>query len=257
MMNVANEITHHTKLFGFIGLDASSSAISSKLNSYFKMHNKDAKMLPLNIREDDLYFTLTNMKKSHLNGAIISSEYSTEVLDTIDVKSPLVQSANICDVIIKEDSKLYANLLIHKALKDFLEDKNVKNVALLGINGYAYAFMTQELNFNVDFYYDNLEALLDFTQSLNLKSDNINRIAQGMSVDFSSYDALIDFSDFDNLNIISSFSAINIDLKPKKIHSPLREATLEYFGFENMLEFYIKHIYEFLSASLEDNELKF
>lgn len=257
MMNIANEITHHTKLFGFIALDASSSAISSKLNTHFKLHNKDAKMLPLNIREDDLYFTLTNMKKSHLNGAIISSEYADLILDTIDTKSTLVQNANMCDVIIKENSKFYGELLIHKALKDFLEDKNVKNIALLGINHYAYAFMSQELNFNVDFYYDNLEALLDFTQKLNLKSDKINRVAKGMSVDLSSYDALIDFSDFDNLNMINSFSAINVDLKPKRIHSHLRDATLNYFGFENMLEFYIKHIYEFLSTKLEDKELRF
>ena len=52
-MNSANEISHHTKLYGFIGEYAAQSSISATLNKLFKANNKNAMMIPMNIREDD------------------------------------------------------------------------------------------------------------------------------------------------------------------------------------------------------------
>ena len=94
MMNNGNEISHQTKLYGFIGEEAGQSSISAKLNKNLKINSKDAMMIPMNIREDDFYFTVANMKKSHVNGALISNEYVTEVVEILDDSSVMtVQSS--------------------------------------------------------------------------------------------------------------------------------------------------------------------
>lgn len=55
MIDSANEISHHTKLYGFIGEYAGQSSISATLNKLFKANNKNAMMIPMNIREDDFF----------------------------------------------------------------------------------------------------------------------------------------------------------------------------------------------------------
>ena len=64
MMNNGNEISHQTKLYGFIGEEAGQSSLSASVNRVLKANNKDAMMIPMNIRIDDFYFTVSNMKKS-------------------------------------------------------------------------------------------------------------------------------------------------------------------------------------------------
>ena len=81
MMNNENQISKKTKLFGYIGEHAGVSRFSALLNKAFKINSDDAMMIPMNIREDDFFFTLSNMKKSHVDGAIISNEYVTSFLD--------------------------------------------------------------------------------------------------------------------------------------------------------------------------------
>ena len=87
MMNNDNKISKETKLFGYIGEYAGVSRFSALINKLFKKNSDDVMMIPMNIREDDLYFTVSNMKKSHLNGAVISNEYVDKVVDILDEKS--------------------------------------------------------------------------------------------------------------------------------------------------------------------------
>lgn len=91
MMNNDNQISVQTKLFGYIGEDAGVSRFSALTNKLFKSNGKDAMMIPMNIREDDLYFTVANMKKSHVNGAVISSEFVDKVVELVDEPSGLVK----------------------------------------------------------------------------------------------------------------------------------------------------------------------
>ncbi|MDD3817686.1 MAG: hypothetical protein PHI89_06320, partial [Thiovulaceae bacterium] len=106
MMNNANEISKETKLYGYIGEHAGVSRFSAVLNKRLKEEGRDAMMIPMNIREDDFYFTLVNMKKSHLSGAVIANEYVTRVLEVLDDATALVRRSGMCDLVLKEGEKL-------------------------------------------------------------------------------------------------------------------------------------------------------
>ncbi|MDX9813493.1 MAG: hypothetical protein RBS91_02370 [Sulfurimonadaceae bacterium] len=261
MMNNANEITHHTKLYGFIGVDAGVSSISATTNKLFKLKLKDAMMIPLNIREDDFYFTLTNMKKSHVNGALISKEFSTEVVELLDDSSDIVKKSGMCDVVKKNDGKLFGDVLTLRALGSFLSKNGAKKVALLGVSSYAKAFVLSS-SLEVSFFHDSVEELMAFTQELNVLNPDINRIADEMSLDLSSFDAVVDFSEFSELNMIKSLPDFNLDMKIKKEFSPLKIRALElekkYVGFEDILDEVASEVYSYFDADISSkHEMKF
>jgi shikimate 5-dehydrogenase len=260
-MNNANEITHHTKLYGFIGVDAGVSSISATTNKLFKLKLKDAMMIPLNIREDDFYFTLTNMKKSHVNGALISKEFSTEVVELLDDSSDIVKKSGMCDVVKKNDGKLFGDVLTLRALGSFLSKNGAKKVALLGVSSYAKAFVLSS-SLEVSFFHDSVEELMAFTQELNVLNPDINRIADEMSLDLSSFDAVVDFSEFSELNMIKSLPDFNLDMKIKKEFSPLKIRALElekkYVGFEDILDEVASEVYSYFDADISSkHEMKF
>ncbi len=106
-MNADNSITKETKLFGLIAEEAMKNRLFAVLN---KMIKPEAMMIPMNIREDDFYFTVANMKKSHVNGAYIAKEYQEAVLDLLDEKDEMVEAYGKCDFVIREGEKLVGYL---------------------------------------------------------------------------------------------------------------------------------------------------
>ncbi len=250
MMNDANEISHHTKLYGYIGEFAGQSSISATLNKLFKAKNKNAMMIPMNIREDDFFFTLSNMKKSHVNGALISNEYVKNVLETLDERSEAVWFSGLCDVVIREENKLVGDVLFSRALVKYLKDKGAKKIALLGVDARAKAFLFFAKEFEISYYFDEIEELMQFCNEAAKENADINRLADNMEVDLSLYDAVVDFSDFDSLAMISKLSAVNIDMKQKKEFSALKvranELGATYSGFEEMLDVISSATFEFL-----------
>ncbi|MCK9473337.1 hypothetical protein [Sulfurimonas sp.] len=249
-MNNANEISHHTKLYGFIGEYAGQSSISATLNKLFKSANKDAMMIPMNIREDDFFFTVANMKKSHVNGALISNEYVKNVVELLDEASEAVKRSGMCDIVIRDGQKLIGDILGMKVAAEFLKEKGCKKIALIGIGARAKAFCSFSEGFEISHFYDDLEKLMLFTNEIKAVDADINRLAEGMEIDFSSYDAVIDFSDFATLAMVNKLSDINLDMKQKKEFSPLKVRALElgapYRGFDNMLHEFSETIFDFL-----------
>lgn len=238
MMNNANEISHHTMLYGFIGEEAGQSSMSATLNKLFKANNKDAMMIPMNIREDDLYFTVANMKRSHVNGAFISNEYIKNIVEILDEASDTVKISGICDVMIREGEKLLGDVVGVKAIIEFLKDNGCKKVALIGIEPKAKAFASLAKELEIGYFYDNLESLMGFIDEMKIENADINRIAKGMSIDMSSYDAVVDLSDLDDLLPIEKLAEINLDMKSKKEFSPLKvranEIETVYIGLDDM-----------------------
>lgn len=250
MMNNGNEISHHTKLYGFIGEYAAQSSLSATLNKLFKAQNRDAMMIPMNIREDDLYFTVVNMKKSHVNGAFISNEYMKSVVEVLDDSSEAVKLCGICDILVRDEQKLVGDIVGVRALVKLLKDIGAKRVALIGVGSRAKAFSFFANSFDISYFYDDLERLMGFTKELGVTDADINRIALGKESDFSSYDAVVDFSDFDNLGMVKAFAKINADMKQKKEFSALKARTNElgaaYIGFDDMLGELSGTVFEFL-----------
>lgn len=266
MMNAANEISHHTMLYGFIGIDAGVSSMSATLNKLFKANAKDAMMIPLNIREDDFYYTVVNMKKSHVNGALISKEYMTKVVELLDDASRIVKKSKMCDVLLRDGNRLFGDVITINALVDFLKSKDIKKVALIGIDERAKAFrIVAKDSFEISYFYDELEELMRFCDDVGLENADVNRIAEGMRVDFGIFDAVVDFSDFAKFDMIERLAKINVDMKPKKEFSALKvranELNSSYVGFEDMLDFISKDIYEFLESknhlNYDKSEMRF
>jgi hypothetical protein len=247
MMNNDNQISQQTKLFGYIGEEAGSSRFCAIINKMFKESSVDAMMIPMNIREDDLYFTVSNMKKSHVNGAVISSEYVDKVVEILDDASSMVKRSGMCDIIYKEDEKLRGDIFSIRVLTEHLKDIFASKVAIIGVNHYAKAFSFLACGFNVSYFNENLEELMAFTTEVEVANADINRIAKDMSIDFSGFDVVLDFSDMQVLHMIDKLAKVNIDMKNKKQFSPLQlrasELGAEYVSYDDLLEKLTKKAY--------------
>jgi len=227
MMNNDNQISQQTKLFGYIGEEAGSSRFSAIINKMFKENSADTMMIPMNIREDDLYFTVSNMKKSHVNGAVISSEYVTQVVEILDNASSMVKRSGMCDIIYKEGETLRGDIFSVRVLTEHLKDIFASKIAIIGVNHYAKAFSFLACGFNVSYFNDNLEELMAFTTEVEVQNADMNRIAQDMNVDFSSFDVVLDFSDMAHLRMIDKLAKVNIDMKNKNQFSSLKQRAIE------------------------------
>ena len=240
MMNNDNQISKQTKLFGFIAEEAGVSRFSAILNKTFKANSDDVMMIPMNIREDDLFFTVSNMKKSHVNGAVISSEYITEVVDILDDASTMVKRTGMCDIIFKKDEKLHGDIFSARVLTEHLKDIFASKVAIIGINHYAKAFSFLACGFNVSYFNENLEELMEFTKELELADADINRIASGMNLDLSNFDVVLDFSNMNNLDMIAKLPKVNLDMKNNKQFSALKSRAkildTEYTSYDDIIE---------------------
>ncbi len=110
-MNAHDEIQKETKLYGLIAEHASPNRLFVMLNKLTKSQNSNAMMIPMNIREDDFYFTLSNMKKSHVNGAYIASEYQESAIELLDESDEFVQVYNKCDFVVRDGERLIGTYL--------------------------------------------------------------------------------------------------------------------------------------------------
>ena len=250
MMNNANEISAKTKLFGFIGEHAGVSRFSTLLNKSFKQNAQDAMMIPMNIRYDDLYFTVSNMKNSHLSGAVISSEYTLDIVEILDDASGLVKRSGVCDLIFKEGTTLRGELFGVRVLTEYLKDARASKIAVLGTSGYAKAFSFLSCGFCVSYFHDNVEELMAMTQELELVDADINRIASGMEIDLSVFDAVLDFSNMEHLEMIKALPVLSFDMKNGKQFSPLKqranELGAEYKSYDAMLEKLVDTAYKMI-----------
>ncbi len=143
MMNNDNSITVETKLFGFIAQEAHSNRFSASVNKLFKANGVNAMVIPMNIRPDDLAFTISQMRSSKLNGAVISTEYQEEVFDLLDSRSSDVEASGICDLIRIENKELLGELIMPAALEKFAELYN-EDIALQSLCHYFYELTTGE-----------------------------------------------------------------------------------------------------------------
>ena len=142
-MNEANQITQATKLYGFIAEEAQQNRFAVTLNKRFKAAGDDAMMIPMNIRPDDFHFTLSNMKQSHVNGAVIGAEYQEAALEIVDSASPLCEKAGLCDTVTLSEGRMHGELLLPSALKTAAEESRARKIALIGLKALRCRFSTR------------------------------------------------------------------------------------------------------------------
>jgi hypothetical protein len=94
--------------------------------------------------------------------------------------------------------------------------------------------------FQVSYFYDNLEELMAFCDEMELSNADVNRIAHGMSIDLSGFDAVLDFSDLPNFDMVEKLAQNCLDMKNSKEYSCLktRASQLEsnYIGYDDMID---------------------
>ncbi|WP_345986533.1 hypothetical protein WCX49_05245 [Sulfurimonas sp. HSL-1656] len=249
-MNEANQITNTTRLFGFIAEEAQQNRFAVTLNKRFKASGDDAMMIPMNIRPDDFYFTLSNMKQSHVNGAVIATEYQDQVLEIVDTASALCERTGICDTVVVENGQMRGELLLPIALKQMAEKSGAERVALIGATPLAGALALTLEGKTVAMFDPWIEDLMALQQRLGADLD-INRLAEGMAVDLSGYDMVIDLSALGDLSMVSALPALNVDLKQPRQPSALRQRCVEldraYSGYESLLDIMTETVYNYLT----------
>ncbi len=240
MMNDKDELKNSSKAWGYIGEYAGVSRFSAIINKKFKENSVDAMMIPMNIREDDLFFTVSNMKKSKVDGAVISNEYVTNVVDILDSASSMVKRSGMCDIIFKEGETLRGDIFSTRVLTEHLKDLAVCKVAIIGTSHHAKAFSFLACGFNVSYFDENLEELMAFTQEVELRDADINRIAEGMSLDFSEFDIVLDFSNMNSFSMIEKLPKYSMDMKNNKEFSALKKRALElnaeYISYDDIID---------------------
>jgi len=246
-MNEANQIGRQTKLFGFIAEEAQQNRLSVSTNRLFKAGGDDAMMIPMNIRADDFYFTLSNMRDSQLSGAFIGAEYQKEAVQVIDSMSELSQKCGACDVVLVKDKKLIGDFIAVQSLFGLLDEKGAKKIAVIGGGALAKAIAAANEHYIIAFYHEYIESLMTMSEELSMEID-INRLAQGS--DLSQYDAVIDASTAESFTMITMLPALCIDFKSDKVYSPLRQRAGElgrdYTGYTAMLERFAENAYDYI-----------
>ena len=209
-MNESNSITAQTALFGFIAESAQSDRFSVELNRRFKERAKDAMMIPMNIREDDIYFTLSNMRRSHLKGAYIAPEYRKMLLELLEE-----HDEGFYDFVWIREGKLIGARILPAAIGAYVEGLGFKRIAIIGSNALASALAEIFKALHVSFFDPEIESLMQLSKALGKEID-INRIAPGMQVDLSAYDMLIDTTQIGDFSMITALPSYVMQLENEK-----------------------------------------
>ena len=106
-LNSDDSITKQTRLYGLIAEEATQHRLFVLLNRIIK---PEAMMIPMNIRRDDFYYTVANLKHSKVDGAYIASEYQEEVLELLDEQDEFVKAYGRCDFVVREGQRLHGYL---------------------------------------------------------------------------------------------------------------------------------------------------
>jgi len=227
-MNADNIISVQTKLFGLIAEHAQTNRLFVLTNRLIKNRQSNAMIIPMNIREDDFYFTLSNMKKSHVNGAYIAAEYQESAVELLEKSDTLVKLAQRCDFVLREGETLEGFYLLPLAIKAYIQTLGASKIAIVGSNGLAKALAYVLDDCELSFYDPQIEAIMQMATDLGKELD-INRIDHDMKNDFSSFDLLIDTDDLDLYHEATLF--------PKTALKPfLEHSESGWMGYEALLE---------------------
>jgi shikimate 5-dehydrogenase len=248
-MNESNSITNETRLYGFIAEYAQQNRFSVTLNRLFKADSSNMMMIPMNIREDDFYFTLSNMKQSHVNGAMIGEEYRSAVMELLDEKTDQVEKSGFCDFVIVEDKHLKPLSITPLAIKEKAHSLHVKNIAIIGTTPLAYALALELQDFECAFFDPYIEDLMQMSEVMGIDID-INRMADTMRIDMSTYELLIDASEYEDFSMITTLPlhvmALHIN-KKSNLKTLSSTQKCQFIDYEMMLEYLTDTTYKILT----------
>lgn len=122
----------NTALFSLIGTDAIEHKHDTLFNDYFKAMDVDCKMMPLNIREDDIGFFLNGLKDSQIKAVYFEKEYWEKIYTLLPTSNEEINFCKICDTIDIKDGNYEMRLSIGEAIVSRIEDMQNKTIMIIG-----------------------------------------------------------------------------------------------------------------------------
>ena len=219
-MNDANEIDTQSLLFGFLAEYAQQNRFSVTLNRYFKENTDNAMCIPMNIRPDDIYFTVAGLKEAKLNGVALGAEYVEGVLEQLNYQSDEVKACGFCDTIIVKDHELYGEVASGRAICSVLKEEGASKLAILGSGKLAKSIVMHIQESGIKelvLLNDRVESCMTLMQEHAKELEGINvdidRVVENQEIDLSSFDAFVNASpSAPKLNKINKETVL-IDLK--------------------------------------------
>ena len=217
-MNLDDRIGKQTVLYGYIAIEASKNRLSHNFNKALKESSRDGMMIPMNIREDDFYFTLSNMKKSHVNGAMLGLEYQQNILELLDSRSSMVEQCGACDFVKRVGQTLEGDFITPKVIANFIATHHeVKKIAILGDTPLAYGLTLLLQEYEIAYFHSEIERLLEMSQALHVEID-INFLSVN-GVDLSGFDMMIDTRIGSDGSLVTAPALIKLDINDLQIFS--------------------------------------
>jgi len=200
-MNDDNLIDTQSLLFGFLAEYAQQNRFSVTLNRLFKDKGDNAMCIPMNIRPDDIYFTIAGLKEAKLNGVALGSEYVEGVLEQLEHQSPEVQACGFCDTIRIEKGELYGEVASGRAICAVLKEQGVEKLAILGSGKLAKSVLMHIQESGVKelvLLNDRIESCMSLMQAHTKELEgievDIDRAVENEEIDLSAFDGFINAS---------------------------------------------------------------
>ncbi len=124
-------INKETMLFSLVGENAIESKKEALFNDYFKEADLNAKMMPLNIRMDDIGFFIHGLKDSQIKAAYFQQEYWQKLYTLLEDMSEEAKLCGIVDTIEIRERHNIASLSQGAATISLIKPQD-KRVALYG-----------------------------------------------------------------------------------------------------------------------------
>jgi len=187
---IAKHIEKDTKLFGLLADEASSLKKARIVSEYFVELGIDAAYIPMNIRHDDIYFTIHGLKESKIEAVNLGSEYTKSAFEQMDIISDEASLCGFVDTIKIENGKLLGSITIGEAFANILTQINAKKITILGSGSLARSIILHLKQTNVKevvLLHERLESAMSLFESMQ---DQL----EGLEVDFDRYEKDIAYS---------------------------------------------------------------
>ncbi|MEA2111036.1 MAG: hypothetical protein U9P71_03200 [Campylobacterota bacterium] len=243
MMNNNDEIKIDSQVYGFLAEYAQQDRFSVSMNSMFKTLGSNSMIIPMNIREDDFYYTVSGLRSAKLQGVVIAPEYRHNVLELCDFKSSDVNECGFCDILVVKEAKLYGDIFIGRAVCTFINEKKVASLALYGSGALAKAILLHVKNSSVKkvtLFNDRVESCMELLNTLEGKLEgveiDIERACSDSKADFSTFDMAINVANAEKL--FSEIQSAKIMVDFAKSNSPFSEcSSCTYAGYDDILPY--------------------
>ena len=195
---IGKMIDKETLLMGYIAEMANSTKIPKAFGNYFDDNGDNGSMVGLNIREDDILFTLNGLKTSQLRGALIGSEYGKVAMQAMNHVTKEAEVSGFVDACVIQDGRLIGHIASSAALVQLMPPKKHKKVAIWGAGSLATSLILNldEKGFDeVVICVDRVESAIELIEKVSpyvtqLRFD-IERVNKEQVFDCTNYDYVV------------------------------------------------------------------